>query len=86
MTVRVLPALLFLSLVPARLANYDICDDVTDQGRVFRACHPAIGDVVRGSSARISLDPPGATCGTPANTFRVVGDRVSPLYIQIDRR
>ncbi|XP_012939269.1 laminin subunit alpha-3 [Aplysia californica] len=54
-------------------ASFDICmDEAMEQ---VLACQPTIYDVASGANTRVSLDPADATCGSPATTYRRLGDR-----------
>lgn len=55
--------------------EYDYCyDDVTNE---YLACHPSMYDVMVNDVAKVRVDPPTATCGSPVSYFRRLAPRGS---------
>ncbi|XP_059150956.1 laminin subunit alpha-3-like [Physella acuta] len=52
-------------------ADYEFC---RDDNQNYVACQPDMFDVIS-DRVKVTVDPPTATCGTPASTFRRLGAR-----------
>ena len=56
-------------------AAYDVCYDEMMEKAL--ACSPGTNDVIPNSGVTVTVEPASGTCGNPASTYRLMGDRVS---------
>lgn len=64
----------YMSLVDPSGATYDLCTD--DETGAYLACQPSSSDIIWDQTFKLSVAPETATCGTPASTYRRLGNLV----------